>query len=172
MSSGAVDGSGLSIGLALVREIVNLHGGVVESRGAAGEPGCGDTFVVRLPVAGIVRGGLANWQMKRVREFIKGNLAERLTINDIARVVGLCPSHFSRAFKRSFGLPAHLYLMHRRVEMAQRLMLGTSEALGSIAVSCGMSDQSHLTRWFRRVVGETPNSWRRARRDVPLELCR
>ncbi len=53
--------------------------------------------------------------------------------------------------------------MQRRVAMAQRLMLGTSEQLSRIALSCGMSDQSHLTRWFRRIVGETPAAWRRAR---------
>jgi AraC-like DNA-binding protein len=33
-------------------------------------------------------------------------------------------------------------------------------------VSCGMSDQSHFTRWFRRIVGETPHQWRRTRRDT------
>jgi AraC family transcriptional regulator len=118
------------------------------------------------PPRGPVRGGLAPWQVKRVLDYIEKNLAECIPVGAIAAVVGLCSSHFSRAFKRSLGLPFHLYLMRRRVALAQRLMLNTADSLGTIAVSCGMSDQSHLTRWFRRVVDETPNAWRRAHRGA------
>ncbi len=167
--------------LAQLREILESQGGdlATGSRGAD----YASASVVRFPVLrtlrrrpstsqgtpapDIVQGGLAAWQRKRVRDYIKEHLGERLSVRDIAGVVRLSPSHFSRAFKRSFGVSAHVYLMHRRVEMAQHLMLSTAEALGSIAVTCGMSDQSHLTRWFRRVSGETPNSWRRARRAAP-----
>jgi transcriptional regulator GlxA family with amidase domain len=91
------------------------------------------------------------------------NLAQRLTTEGLARVVNLSASHFSRAFVRSFGFTVHHYVMNRRVAHAQQLMLETPEQLSRIALSCGMSDQSHLTRWFRRVVGETPAAWRRAR---------
>ena len=111
------------------------------------------------------RGGLAPWQRARVDLHIEQNLAERLTTDELARQVNLSPSHFNRAFKQSFGLSAHRYLVHRRVEEAQRLALGTSEELSVIAVKCGLCDQSHLTRWFRRVVGETPAAWR-ARHNV------
>ncbi len=122
-------------------------------------------LVVTCP--GVVRGGLAAAQLKRVLDYLEENLAEPMTVADVAAVAGLSPSHFNRAFKRSFDLPVHLYVMRRRVELAQRLMIDTSESLGTIAFACGMSDQSHLTRWFRRVLGETPNSWRRAHRGGP-----
>jgi AraC family transcriptional regulator len=36
--------------------------------------------------------------------------------------------------------------------------------LSEIALSCGLADQSHLSRWFRRIVGETPHAWRRIQR--------
>lgn len=108
-------------------------------------------------------GCLPAWQVRRVREHIESNLARRLTTEDLARVVNLSGSHFSRAFTRSFGFTVHHYVMQRRVAMAQRLMLDSPEQLSRIALSCGMSDQSHLTRWFRRIVGETPAAWRRAR---------
>jgi AraC-like DNA-binding protein len=42
-------------------------------------------------------------------------------------------------------------------------MLTTGASLSEIALSCGMSDQSHFTRSFRRIVGETPSSWRQTR---------
>jgi AraC family transcriptional regulator len=90
-------------------------------------------------------------------------VTQDLLTNTLADVVNLSPSHFCRGFKRSVGITVHRYVMQRRVEKAQQLMLTTAEALSGIALSCGMSDQSHLTRWFRRVVGETPAAWRRAR---------
>lgn len=110
-------------------------------------------------------GNLARWQARRVHVYIDANLASRLGTGALASVANLSASHFCRAFKRTFGVSVHRYVMHRRVEKAQHLMLTTSESLSSIAISCGMSDQSHLTRWFRRVVGVPPAAWRRARFD-------
>jgi transcriptional regulator GlxA family with amidase domain len=57
-------------------------------------------------------------------------------------------------------------VLRRRIEVAQGLMLTTSEPLSSIAVTCGMYDQAHFTRAFHRVVGETPYTWRRTRRGA------
>jgi AraC-like DNA-binding protein len=51
--------------------------------------------------------------------------------------------------------------MRLRVEKAQSLMLMTDERLSHIAIASGLADQAHLTKLFRRFVGETPNSWRR-----------
>jgi AraC family transcriptional regulator len=111
--------------------------------------------------------GLARWQMKRVRLHIEMNLAQPLSIDDVARVVNLSVSHFCRAFKVSFGITVHRYVMHKRVERAQELIASTSDPLSDIAIRCGMSDQSHMTRWFRRVVGVPPARWRRALSSCP-----
>jgi AraC family transcriptional regulator len=117
----------------------------------------------------VFRGGLAGWQAKRVEAHMDAHLARKVLIDDLAGLVGLSNSQFCRAFKCSFGLPAHVYLMHRRIEVAQGLMLTTREPLSEIALKCGMSDQAHFTRTFRRVVGETPCSWRRTRRNAMLD---
>lgn len=132
--------------------------------------GEGGRSVVRVPAAprtSLIRGGLAAWQLKRVLRFIHENLSQPITVQAIAAIAGHSASHFHRAFKRSLGTSVHLYVMFRRIEMAQQLMLNTSEPLSTIAVTCGMCDQSHLTRWFTRIAGESPNRWRRARREVP-----
>jgi AraC-like DNA-binding protein len=141
--------------------------------------GDGSKFVVRLPSERavedpktchrptIARGGLAAWQLKRVVHFIHENLSQPISVVDIAAIAGQSASHFHRAFKRSVGTSVHLYIMYRRIEMAQQLMANTSEPLSAIAVTCGMCDQSHLTRWFTRLAGESPNRWRRAQRDAP-----
>ena len=115
---------------------------------------------------GFIRGGLAPFQARRLVEHIDAHLAERITLYQLARMAGLSTGHFSRAFKQTFGVPTHAYLIRRRVERAQSLMLSTQLPLSEVALACGLSDQSHFTRMFRRIVGETPNAWRRAHRDA------
>jgi AraC-like DNA-binding protein len=129
--------------------------------------GDGSRFVVRVPSARADSGGLAAWQLRRVLDYIHGNLARTILVDDIAAIAGQSASHFHRAFKRSVGTSVHLYVMFRRIEMAQQLMVSTSESLSSIAAACGMCDQSHLTRWFTRVSGESPKRWRRSRLEGP-----
>jgi AraC-like DNA-binding protein len=60
-------------------------------------------------------------------------------------------------------MPARIWIRQRRIEFAQGLMLTTRDSLSEIALSCGMSDQSHFTRSFRRIVGEAPSFWRQTR---------
>jgi AraC family transcriptional regulator len=112
------------------------------------------------------RGGLTAWQARRVTAHIDANLSGKIHVDALADLVGLSAGHFSREFKRSFGVTPHTYVVRRRIEVAQSLMLTTRDSLSDIALSCGMSDQPHFTRSFRRVVGETPDSWRRSRRDA------
>jgi AraC family transcriptional regulator len=114
----------------------------------------------------IQHGGLAPWQARRVTTRVDANLAEKISTPQLARSVNLSASHFSRAFKFTFGVPPHAWVLRRRMEVAQGLMLTTSATLSEIAITCGMADQAHFTRCFRRVVGETPNVWRRSRRGT------
>jgi AraC-like DNA-binding protein len=111
----------------------------------------------------VVRGGLAAWQKRRVTAYIDAHLDGRIRIKDLAGLLKLSAGHFSRAFRSTFGTTAHEYLSRRRIEVAQSLMLTSREPLSAIALRCGLCDQSHFTRVFRRIVGETPNSWRRTR---------
>jgi AraC family transcriptional regulator len=106
-------------------------------------------------------GRLAPWQERRLKAYIEANLSISLTTTELARVVNLSPSYFSRAFKKSFGQPPHSYLTTRRTIRAQELMLTTDEPLSQIAVACGLVDQSALCRLFRRTVGRNPHAWRR-----------
>jgi AraC family transcriptional regulator len=111
----------------------------------------------------VILGGLPAWQLRRISAHVELNISKRILIKTLARLVGLSASHFCRAFKCSFGVSPRDYVRRRRIEVAQALMLTTSEPLSAIAVSCGMCDQQHFTRSFRRIVGETPSSWRRTR---------
>jgi transcriptional regulator GlxA family with amidase domain len=110
-----------------------------------------------------VRGGLSPWQIRKVTSHVDANLDRTIRNEDLASIVRLNPSHFGRAFRNSFGEPPHEYVIRRRVERAQGLMLSTNASLSDIALDCGLADQSHLTRLFRRFAGESPRAWRRAR---------
>jgi len=111
----------------------------------------------------IPRGRFAAWQSRRLAAHVDANLAGKIVIKDLAALLDLSVGHFCRAFKRTFGMPARIWIRHRRIELAQGLMLTTGASLSEIALSCGMSDQSHFTRSFRRIVGESPSSWRQTR---------
>ena len=90
-----------------------------------------------------------------------------ITTKDLAVLARLSSYHFCRAFRDSFGASPHGYLMRRRVERAKGLMLTTNASLGQIAADCGLSDQAHFNKLFRRFVGESPGAWRRARATAP-----
>ena len=113
------------------------------------------------PVPVPVRGGLAPWQKRKVDRCIQQRLERTLRVKELAEQVSLSVSHFCRAFRESFGASPHLHLTRLRVERAQRLMLTTQDPLNQIALACGMADQAHLSKLFRREVGEPPNTWRR-----------
>jgi AraC family transcriptional regulator len=111
----------------------------------------------------IPRGGFAAWQSRRLAAYVDANLAGKIVIKELAASLHISVGHFCRAFKRTFGVPARIWIRRRRIELAQGLMLTTAASLSEIALSCGMSDQSHFTRSFRRIVGEAPSSWREIR---------
>ena len=112
--------------------------------------------------AGVRQSGLARWQSRAAIEYINANLASKLTLAEIAKVVCLSKSHFSRAFKTSHGVSPGAYIIMARVEHAKRMIRATREPLSQVAGACGFADQAHLCKAFRRWVGVSPGVWRRA----------
>jgi AraC-like DNA-binding protein len=115
-----------------------------------------------------VRGGLAPWQKRKIERYLHDNLEHGLRVELLAEVLPLSVSHFCRAFKETFGETPHAYIMRLRLEKAQHLMLATEEPLSQIALACGLADQAHLSKLFRRKLGETPSNWRRRRLPEPF----
>jgi AraC family transcriptional regulator len=126
---------------------------------AARPPGNGTTS---CPPTKPPRGGLAPWQARRVVAHVDTHLASRIRTQDLTALAKLSGSHFSRAFKASFGVAPLAYVAARRIGLACELMLTTDQSICQIALACGLCDQSHFCRVFRRVVGASPNVWRRA----------
>jgi AraC family transcriptional regulator len=112
--------------------------------------------------AELSRGGLAQWQLNRVVDYIEQNLAEKITGEDLAALIRVSIGQLFRAFKASVGIPPLQYVVSRRLEFVCSVLRTTQEPLSQIAVTAGFCDQSHLCRVFRRVLGATPAAWRRA----------
>lgn len=106
-------------------------------------------------------GGLARWQARRALTYIEGNLGAKLGVGQLADLVSLSKSHFSRAFSRAIGSPPMVYVSVRRIEHAKAMMTSTAEPLSHIALACGFSDQPHFNKLFRRRMGMSPGIWRR-----------
>lgn len=113
------------------------------------------------------KAGLALWQQRRATHMLMHHIDRDVPLAEIADSCGLSVGHFSRAFRISFGLPPHRWLLRERVRHAANLMSATELPIDQIAVTCGFVDQSHLSRVFRRVMDMPPAAWRRARRADP-----
>lgn len=109
----------------------------------------------------VFAGGLGNWQKRRAEELLRENLDGSLNLSLLAAECRLSVSHFARAFKVTFGMSAHQWLIQRRIERALELLANSEATLADIALQSGFGDQAAFTRTFHRVVGATPGLWRR-----------
>jgi len=110
----------------------------------------------------------------RVRDHLRDNPGDSVTIADLAGLAGLTESHLIRAFHREFGLPPHAYHLRRRLAAASEL-LASGVSVSTVAYECGFADQSHLSRKFKEVYGLTPAAWGTAvatgtRRKAPTKV--
>jgi AraC family transcriptional regulator len=108
------------------------------------------------------RGGLSGRRAREVCAYIDSHITDRLSVVDLCTLANLSASHFSRAFKDTFGERPHAFVIRRRIELAAQYMLQTEATLSDIALQCGFADQAHLSKHFRQKMGHTPSAWRRA----------
>ena len=114
-------------------------------------------------VAKPLKGGLAPWQVRRTQEAMMARLDSEVGLDDLAAIAGCSPTHFSRAFKQSVGVPPFEWLHQRRMDKAKELLIETALPLAQIALAVGFSAQPQFTTAFGKVTGRTPGQWRRER---------
>lgn len=115
----------------------------------------------RIELRNTEKGALGGVLRKRLIEFIEGTLADSIHLDDLAATAGLSAYHFSRKFKIEFGVSPHAFIVERRIERAKSLLRRKSLPLKAVAADCGFADQSHFNRIFRKVVGLTPDEYRK-----------
>ena len=107
-------------------------------------------------------GKLAQWRLKRAIDYVEARLDEPVSLADIAASAGLTRMHFAAQFRAATGLRPHEYLLRRRIERAQEMLVATGMSLVDVALSVGFQTQSHFTSVFKRYTGQPPHAWRKS----------
>lgn len=115
---------------------------------------------------------LTQSQCRRLRDHIIARLDERLTLRDLATLVGLTTHHFLIAFRKAFGSTPMAYIIQQRIRQVQRLLLHSRKDITSIALESGFSSHSHLTACFSKLVGCSPKVFRESARRFQIPVWR
>lgn len=106
------------------------------------------------------RGGLPIRLLHGVQDHIAEHLDEEISIEALAKLVGLSPSHFAHSFKATTGMTPLQFVTRERITRAQQMIRETSRNLIEIGLDVGYTSPSHFAQVFRRIVGVTPSEFR------------
>ncbi|GER09568.1 hypothetical protein VHAB30_07200 [Variovorax boronicumulans] len=106
-------------------------------------------------------GGLAPRSFRRIVDYIEADLSRPFTIEDLARVAGVSPRHFIRAFRESSGQTPLRFVYSLRLERAKEFLLDPRRTATEIALDCGFSHAQHFSTAFKQATGMTPSEFRR-----------
>lgn len=96
---------------------------------------------------------LPNVSIRKINDLIAETMGQQIALEDLAQAAGYSRFHFLRTFTKTLGMTPSRYVMHRRVRAAVSMAKDTRDSLSSIAFATGFADQSHLSRWCRKVYG-------------------
>jgi AraC family transcriptional regulator len=105
--------------------------------------------------------GMSGAKLREILSYVEDNLGSDLSLAEIATVSGLSVSQCQRAFRQSVGTSIHRYIVLRRVERAESLLLQRKQSIAEIALEVGFAHQSHLADHMRRLRGIRPSDRRR-----------
>lgn len=97
-------------------------------------------------------------RVQQIQEYLSANYYRSISLEQLAQMANLKPLRLLRLFRKHVGLPPHVYLVQTRIANAKAL-LRVGVPLAQVALDTGFTDQSHLTRHFKRLVGVTPKQY-------------
>jgi AraC family transcriptional regulator len=98
----------------------------------------------------------------KVRDYIEAHFAEPILLGDLASLAGIEIHKVTRAFKKSFGIAPHRYILRTRIARAKAMLRRHDMSLVDVALSTGFSNQSHFTKAFKKLTGLSPSNYRRS----------
>jgi AraC-like DNA-binding protein len=98
----------------------------------------------------------------RAKDLADARYREPLDVRDLARAAHLSEAHFSREFRRAFGVTPHQYLLTRRLERAAALLRNTDRSVAEICLAVGLHSLGSFTTSFGRAFGLSPTAYRAA----------
>jgi AraC family transcriptional regulator len=105
------------------------------------------------------KGGLPGYRLKRVLDYICANLADDLSLSELAAIVDISPHYFSELFKKSMGVSPHRYVLSQRIEHSKQSLRNNQRSIIEAGLDAGFQNPSHFARVFRKLVGTTPSSY-------------
>jgi AraC family transcriptional regulator len=106
------------------------------------------------------RGGLSNKALRVSLDRLEAGIVEGVSLQELADAAQLSRTYFADAFRRAMGVAPHRYLTQRRLERARDLLRNSSLPICEIALQCGFSSQSHLSKTFLNTYGTSPRRYR------------
>ncbi len=106
-------------------------------------------------------GRLRQAELDRLCDYIDAHLAAPLSLEDLARAVGMGPWTLSRLLRQAVASSPYRFVIDRRVARARELVRAGKLPLKDVAAATGFSDQAHLTRMMRARLGVTPGQLRK-----------
>ncbi len=98
----------------------------------------------------------------RARDLADSRYVDPLEVDDLAAAAGLSRAHFSREFRKAFGVAPHAYLLMRRMERAASLLRYTDRSVADVCLSVGLTSVGSFTSSFTRTFGMSPTAYRDA----------
>ena len=100
-------------------------------------------------------------RMKRVLEYIHANISYQLNVEELSDLAHVTKPYFIKLFKHEFGISPIQYINGKKVERAQLLLFTTNMTIKEVAYTLGFSDHNYFIRLFRKMIGTTPQEYRK-----------
>lgn len=103
---------------------------------------------------------MSDYYIKEAITYIEHNYQNNISIEDIAKIVGVNRSYFGKIFHNAIGKSPQEFLIHYRMIKATELLKLTSLSIADIGKAVGYENQLHFSRAFKNIYGVSPLNWR------------
>jgi two-component system response regulator YesN len=135
-------------------ERIRKNSSITELEGTLGE-------VIRYEIQVIddERKKKANSIIEKVKNYIKDNLSEDLTLNAVSSIIYMNPVYFSTLFKQSTGINYHDYVFEEKMKIAQKLLIEDQKKIYEVSEMVGYVNARSFSEAFKRYWGDTPSNY-------------
>ncbi|SFM13508.1 AraC family transcriptional regulator [Marinobacter zhejiangensis] len=99
-----------------------------------------------------------------IHNFMREHLEERITLEQLAELVGLSAAHFATRYRAQTGTTPIQHFLHLKVERACQLLDTSNQSFAQISASLGYDDAYYFSRLFKKVMGQSPSHYRHTNR--------
>jgi transcriptional regulator GlxA family with amidase domain len=100
-------------------------------------------------------------EIDKAIEYLYSNLDKKITVEKLAKIACMSPSHFFRVFKKEIGQPPQDYLNKVRMKMVKNLLKEPDRSITEIALDCGFGSSSYFSACFKKAFNTTPSDYKK-----------